>query len=185
MLDPMTRSRLLAGALAAGLLAVAAPAAHGHALGYFDPSEPGLKPTDDIVAATVHHWTTSWPPTVGPPPVTLKHSVAVAGPYGSRPCLRIRAGADQFRICDGDIRKTSLLTAPTVGTAQVVESPAIPGQAQTVMYTFQLGAIGNPASYEWGTWAPNDVSPLYIGSDVLDPGWHTHTIRHELSPIRP
>ena len=180
----MTRSHILAGALTVGLLAVAAPAAHA-ALGYSDPSEPGLKATDDIVAATVHHWTTSWPPTVGPPPVTLQHSVAVRGPYGSRPCLRIRAGADSFRICDADIKKTSLLTAPTVGTAQVFESPAVPGQGQSVTYRFSLGAIGNPASYEWGTWAPNDVSPLYPTDDILDGGLRRYTVRHELSPISP
>jgi hypothetical protein len=51
-----------------------------------------------------------------------------------------------------------------------------------VTYRFSLGAIGNPAWYEWGAWARNDVSWMYIGDDILDGTWHRHTFRHELLP---
>ncbi len=130
-------------ALVAGAL-VLAPAAHAHSLGYSDPSEPGLHPTDDIVA----------------------------GPYGSRPCLELRTASDRFRVCNTEVKRLSLIGQPTVGTAQVFETP------RTVTYRLQLGTIGNPAWYEWGAWARNDASWMYI----LDGTWHRHTIRHELSP---
>lgn len=163
--------------LAAGALALA-PAAHAHSLGYADPSEPGLHPTDDIVAAAVSHWTSSLP-TVGPPPVTLKHAITTAaGPYGSRPCLEIRTASDRFRVCNTDVKRLSTIGQPTVGTAQVFESES------TVTYRFQLATIGNPASYEWGAWARNDVSWLYPGDDILDGTWHRHRIRLELSPAQ-
>jgi hypothetical protein len=165
--------------LAAGAFALA-PAAHAHSLGYADPSEHGLHPSDDIVAAAVSHWTSSLP-TVGPPPVTIEHAITTAGPYGSRPCLEIRT-SDRFRVCGTEVKRLSVIGTPTVGTAQMTESPAVPGRQQTVSYRLQLGTIGNPASYEWGAWARNDVSWMYPGDDILDGPWHRHTIRYELSP---
>jgi hypothetical protein len=179
MLGRMTHSLLrrygAAIALVAGAL-VLAPAAHAHSLGYSDPSEPGLHPTDDIVSAAVSHWTSS-APTVGPPPVTLQHAITTAaGPYGSRPCLELRTASDRFRVCNTEVKRLSVIGQPTVGTAQVFETP------RTVTYRVQLGTIGNPAWYEWGAWARNDVSRMYIGDDILDGTWHRHTIRYELSP---
>jgi hypothetical protein len=170
---PLLRRALLGGTLA---LALAAPGASAHSLGYSDPSEPGLHPTDDIVAAAVNHWPGSQP-TVGPPPVTLQHAITAAGPYGSRPCLEIRTATDRFRVCSTAVKRLSTIGTPTVGTAQVHES------MQTVTYRLQLATIGNPASYEWGAWAQNDVSWLYPGHDILDGTWHRHVIRHELSPV--
>ena len=170
---------LAAGALA---LALAAPAAQAHPLGYSDPSEPYLHPSDDIVAAAVNHWTSSWPPTVGPPPVTLQHAITTAAPYGSKPCLEIRTASDRFRVCSTSVKRLSVIGTPTVGTAQVTESPAVPGMAQTVTYQLRLSTIGNPASYEWGAWARNDMSPWYQGDDILDGTWHRHVVRLELSP---
>ena len=169
------RSLLSAIALAAGALALA-PAAHAHPLGYSDPSEPGLHPSDDIVAAAVTHWTSSLP-TVGPPPVTVEHAITTAAAYGSRPCLELRTASDRFRVCNTAIKRLSTIGTPTVGTAQVTES-----QPGTVTYRFSLGAIGNPASYEWGAWARNNVSWRYPGDDILDGTWFRHVVRFELSP---
>ena len=180
MTPPLRRRTRAALAVVAGAL-VLAPAAHAHSLGYADPSEPGLHPTDDIVAAAVSHWTSSLP-TVGPPPVTLQHAITTKGPYGSRPCLEIRTASDRFRVCNTSVKRLSTIGTPTVGTAQVNESPAAPGTQQTVTYLLQLGTIGNPASYEWGAWAENDVSWLHPGPDILDGTWHRHVIRHELMP---
>ena len=180
MTPPLLRRSGAAIILAAGAFALA-PAAHAHPLGYSDPSEPGLHPTDDIVAAAVNHWTSSQP-TVGPPPVTLQHAITVAGPYGSRPCLEIRTPSDRYRVCSTAVKRLSVIGTPTVGTAQVDESAAVPGRQQTVTYRVQLGTIGNPASYEWGAWAENDVSWLHPGPDILDGTWHRHVIRHELMP---
>ena len=179
ILDGMThlRSLLSAIALAAGVLALA-PAAHAHPLGYSDPSEPGLHPSDDIVSAAVTHWTSSLP-TVGPPPVTVEHAITTAAAYGSRPCLEIRTGPGRYRVCSTAIKSLSTIGTPTVGTAVVTES-----QPGTVTYRFSLAAIGNPASYEWGAWARNDVSWMYIGDDILDGTWHRHVIRHELFPAQ-
>ena len=80
-------------------------------------------------------------------------------------------------MCGTAIKSLSTIGTPTVGTAQVTET-----QPGTVTYRFSLGAIGNPASYEWGAWARNDVSRMYIGDDILDGPWHRHVFRFELSP---
>lgn len=171
----MTRFLPRTAAASVLVLAFAAPAAQAHPLGYSDPSEPGLHPSDDIVAAALSHRTSS-APTVGPPPVTLDHAITTAAPYGSRPCLEIRTPSDRFRVCSTAVKRLSTIGTPTVGTAQVSES------GNTVSYRLQLGTIGNPAWYEWGAWARNDVSWLYPGDDILDGPWHKHVIRHELSP---
>jgi hypothetical protein len=171
----MTRFLPRTAAAAVLALALAAPAAHAHALGYSDPSEPGLHPSDDIVAAAVTHRTSS-APTVGPPPVTLQHAITTAAPYGSRPCLEIRTPSDRFRVCSTNVKRLSTIGTPTVGTASMTESNG------TVTYQLQLATIGNPAWYEWGAWARNDVSPLHPGDDILDGTWHKHVIRFVLSP---
>ena len=173
----LPRSLLSALALAAGALALA-PAAHGHPLGYSDPSEPGLHPSDDIISAAITHRTSPLP-TVGPPPVTVEHAITTKAAYGSRPCLEIRTGPGRYRVCSTEIKSLSTIGQPTVGTAVVTES-----QPGTVTYRFSLGAIGNPASYEWGAWARNDVSLMYIGDDILDGTWHRHVFRHELFPAQ-
>ncbi len=127
------RIRLLA-LTAVATLAAAAPAS---ATVVNDPDEPAVAAENDIEWAGVSRRFVSgqgW---------LYTHTVKTRAPYGSRrPCITIKvAGATTpYRVCSGRVR-------PGFDPVTVKQEPL--GAPDTISYTFNSLAIGNPSVYSW------------------------------------
>ena len=125
------RIRLLA-LTAVATLAVAAPAG---ATVVNDPDEPAVAAEHDIEWAGVSRRFVAgqgW---------LYTHTIKTRAPYASRPCVTIKVpSVAPYRVCSGRVR-------PGLDPVTVKQEPV--GAPDTVSYTFNSMAIGNPPLYYW------------------------------------
>src|SRR5262245_33473688 len=158
----------LAAALAATALALAsASAASAHVGVVSDPDEPDLSAECDIEWAAVDH-----PPSVSGQ--IVRHTIKTRAPYANAPGLNFRTPDGRtFKLYRGKIYGSTL--SPT----RVIDTQTPAGAPDTVSFTFNLGVIGNPASYEWRA---VDGCGLGFVDYAPDAGWIEHWIGPPFQP---
>jgi hypothetical protein len=166
----MARVLKALAAAAMGALALSAPpATDAHTAVVPDPDEPGLADHIDIEWAAVEH----------PPSVSgrlVRHTIKTRAPYDPtripRLYLRVWAPSDNPSGYRRYMVHGTTMLGPYGEQTAVWRNETPAGDPDTVSYTFNLGQIGLPASYEWRA----AILPPLEADLVPDTGWVVHRI---------